>query len=417
MAVTHIAGAGLAGLACAVTLAKAGRAAVLYESAAHAGGRCRSYFDAQLQRQIDNGNHLLLSGNKATMSYLDDIGARGTLTGPKTAGFSFLDLRTGERWTLRPNRGVVPWWLLSPNRRVPGTRPRDYLSGLKLARARPDATVHAVVGANGDLYERFWKPLAVAALNIAPEEGSARLLWAVLWRTFGRGAAGCRPLVARDGLSPSLIQPALDLLADHQVPVRFNSGLKGIELGEGGACALEFAQDRIELGAGDHLVLAVPPANARELVPELTVPEGSRTIVNAHVTLPAPASLPDGGTLLGLIGGTAEWLFLRGDMASLTISGADALAERPSGEIAKLVWADTARALGLEANEQPPIRIIKERRATFAQTPEQAARRPGTRTGWRNLFLAGDWTDTGLPATIEGAVQSGRAAARAVLAG
>ncbi len=408
-----------------MTLAKAGRAAVLYEGAAHAGGRCRSYFDAQLQRQIDNGNHLLLSGNRATMSYLDDLGARDSLTGPKTAGFAFLDLRTGERWTLRPNRGVVPWWLLAPKRRVPGTRPRDYLSGLKLARAGPKATVHAVVGANGDLYERFWKPLAVAALNIAPEEGSARLLWAVLWRTFGRGAAACRPLVARDGLSASLITPALDLLAKHQVPVRFNSGLKRIELGEGGVSVLEFAQDRIKLGAGDHLVLAVPPANARELVPGLTVPEGTRTIVNAHVTLPGPGpgpgpgrgSLPDGGSLLGLIGGTAEWLFLRGDVASLTISGADALAEKPSGEIATLVWADTARALGLDANEQPPIRIIKERRATFAQTPEQAGRRPGTRTAWRNMFLAGDWTDTGLPATIEGAVQSGRAAARAVLGG
>ncbi len=417
MATTHIVGAGLAGLACAVALAKAGRAVVLYESAPHAGGRCRSYFDAQLQRQIDNGNHLLLSGNRATLSYLDDIGARESLTGPKTAGFAFLDLRTGERWTLRPNRGVVPWWILSSKRRVPGTRPRDYLSGLKLARARPDATVHAVVGANRDLYERFWKPLAVAALNIAPEEGSARLLWAALWRTFGRGAAACRPLVARDGLSASLITPALDFLARHQVPVRFNAGLKRIDLGEGGVSGLEFAQDRIELAAGDHLVLAVPPANARELVPGLTVPEGSRTIVNAHVTLPGPASLPDGGSLLGLIGGTAEWLFLRGDVASLTISGADALAEKPSGEIAALVWADAARAIGLAANEQPPVRIIKERRATFAQTPEQAARRPGTRTAWRNLFLAGDWTDTGLPATIEGAVQSGRAAARAVLGG
>lgn len=400
-----------------MTLARAGRAAVLYESAAHAGGRCRSYFDAKLQRQIDNGNHLLLSGNRATMSYLDDIGARESLTGPKTAGFAFLDLRTGERWTLRPNRGAVPWWILSSERRVPGTRPRDYLSGLKLVRARPDATVHAVVGANSNLYEHFWKPLAVAALNIAPEEGSARLLWAVLWRTFGRGAAGCRPLVARDGLSASLIIPALDLLARHRVPVRFNAGLKRIVFGDGGVSVLEFAQDRIEFAAGDRLVLAVPPANARELVPELTVPEGSRTIVNAHVTLPGPVSLPDGGSLLGLIGGTAQWLFLRGDVASLTISGADALAEKPSGEIAKLVWADAARALGLAANEQPPIRILKERRATFAQTPEQAARRPGTRTAWRNLFLAGDWTDTGLPATIEGAVQSGRAAARAVLGG
>ncbi len=412
MATTHIVGAGLAGLACAVRLAKEGRAAVVYEGAAHAGGRCRSYFDDHLQRKIDNGNHLLLSGNRAALSYLGDIGARGTLTGPADARFPFLDLRTGERWTVRPGRGIVPWWVLAPNRRVPGTRPRDYLSGLRLAVAGPGDTVGRAVGTKGVLFERFWKPLAVAALNIAPEEGSARLLRTVLFRTFARGASGCRPLIARDGLSASFVDPALDLLAKRDVSVHFNHSLKRLEMGDG-VTALEFAQSRIEIGPSDRIVLAVPPGVAQVLVPALTVPEGSRSIVNAHVSLPSRVSLPEGSPFLGLIGGTAEWLFSRGDVASLTVSGADELADVPAEDIAKRLWADTARALELDGREQPAIRIIKERHATFAQTPAQAARRPGTRTQWANLFLAGDWTDTGLPATVESAVQSGFAAARA----
>jgi uncharacterized protein with NAD-binding domain and iron-sulfur cluster len=93
------------------------------------------------------------------------------------------------------------------------------------------------------------------------------------------------------------------------------------------------------------------------------------------------------------------------------VSAADTLADEPSETVAARLWADTAAALGLPAKPQPPARIVKERRATFAQTPEQIARRPPAATPWANLFLAGDWTATGLPATIEGAIRSGNVAA------
>ena len=115
----HVIGAGVAGLATAVSLTRAGRAVVLYEASGQAGGRCRSYVDAKLACTIDNGNHLLLSGNQAAMRYLADIGASQELHGPPSARFPFLDLATGERWCLQPNGGRLPWWLLSPGRRVP----------------------------------------------------------------------------------------------------------------------------------------------------------------------------------------------------------------------------------------------------------------------------------------------------------
>src|SRR6266404_5492128 len=130
--IVHIVGAGLAGLAAAVRLAGAGRKVVLHEASGHAGGRCRSYFDTELGCRIDNGNHLLLSGNHAALDYLERVGALGTLEGPSKAIFPFIDAATGQRWTVEPNRGPVPWWILQENRRVPGSRATDYLAALAL---------------------------------------------------------------------------------------------------------------------------------------------------------------------------------------------------------------------------------------------------------------------------------------------
>ncbi len=417
MAATHVVGAGLAGLAAAISLVEQRQPVVLYEAAQQAGGRCRSYFDRGLDRIIDNGNHLLLSGNRATLGYLEAIGARDRLTGPAEACYPFLDLASGERWAVRPNRGPVPIWPAVPARRVPGTRWRDYLSAWRLARAGPKQTVADCLEPGTLLWRRFWEPLARAVLNTPPEQGSARLLWAAIRGSFARGGAGCRPLIARTSLAESLIDPALERLARAAVTVAFGHRLRALRCRDGRALSLDFGQRQIELDTEDQVILALPPGQTGALLPEIAVPAASHAIVNGHFRLAAPARLPGGSPLLGLIGGTADWLFVRDELVSLTVSAADALADQPSAAIARRFWVDTARALQLPASPQPPVRIVKERRATFAQTPAAAAGRPGAGTPWSNLHLAGDWTATGLPATIEGAVRSGqRAAARAVAA-
>jgi squalene-associated FAD-dependent desaturase len=412
-----VVGAGLAGLAASIRLLEHGQPLALYEAAQLAGGRCRSYFDRDLGRVLDNGNHLLLSGNRATLDYLAAIGAGAELTGPPEPCFPFLDLGTGERWAVRPNRGLVPIWPAVPGRRVPGTRLRDYLGAWRLACAGPEQTVADCLDAGSPLWRRFWDPLARAVLNTPPEQGSARLLWAALRDSFARGGAGCRPLIARTSLAASLIDPALRRLAGAGVAVAFGQRLRAVGRRDGRALDLDFGPRRIELGADDQVILALPPGQTGALLPEIAVPETSHAIVNGHLRLARPARLPDGSPLLGLIGGTAEWLFVRDELVSLTVSAADALADQPSAAIAGRFWADVARALDLPTSPQPPVRIVKERRATFAQTPAAAASRPGAATPWSNLHLAGDWTATGLPATIEGAVRSGRQAAALALAG
>jgi squalene-associated FAD-dependent desaturase len=412
MALVHVVGAGLAGLASAVRLAERGRRAVVHEGAQQAGGRCRSYFDRALGRTIDNGNHLLLSGNRSAIAYLRTIGATHSLIGPEQAVFPFVDLESGARWTVRPNRGRLPWWVAVPHRRVPDTRLSAYLTAAwSLARAGPDDTIGDRLDARDPLWRAFWDPLVRAILNTPPETASARLLWQALKESFAGGGAGCRPLVAGSGLSESFVHPALRYLAARGIEVGFGQRLRSLEVADGRVRGLDFGERVVKLEADDKVVLGLPPAQTAALLPDLVLPREAHAIVNGHFCLPEPVRLPQRSVLLGVIGGTAQWIFARGPLISLTVSAADDLADDPAEAVALRLWSDTARALGLPSSPLPPWRIVKEKRATFAQTPAAAHLRPGPRTALANLLLAGDWTATGLPATIEGAIRSGQRAA------
>ncbi|MBI1777511.1 MAG: FAD-dependent oxidoreductase [Proteobacteria bacterium] len=417
MTTLHVVGAGLAGLAAALHAGRAGLSVRLYEAGTRAGGRCRTYHDPVLDRSIDNGAHLVLGANRAALAYLDRLGASGQMLEVAPARFPMLDLATGALWNLRPNAGPLPWWLLSRERRTPDCSPWQHLAGAKLLWASPEATVGQVLGGDHPTFERLWQPFCAAVLNTDPKEASARLMGRTLLRTFLAGERASRPHIARSGIGAAFVDPAVAALAEAGSPVEFASRLKAIESGDGRARALVFEGRRIELAPGDGVVLAVPPAMAASLVPGLTlVPNESRAIVNAHFRLERPAVLPGGLPFLGLVGGSAQWLFQRGDVVSVTVSAADDLVQESAETSAEHLWSDVARALGIVHAPPPASRIIKERRATFAQTPEQLRRRPGPVTGLRNVMLAGDWTDTGLPATIDGAIRSGETAASVWLA-
>lgn len=402
----HVVGAGLAGLAAALDLAEAGVAVIVYEAGPAAGGRCRSYFDRELGVRLDNGNHLLLSGNRATWRFLDRIEARGTMGGPRRPLFPFVDVATGGRWVVRPNPGWLPWWVLSRTRRVPGTRARDYTALLRLRRAGAEVTVDQALP-SGTLRTRLLDPFAIAALNTRPEEGSARLLGAVVDESLARGGAACVPSFPREGLSESFVEPALARLRALGTEVRFGSRVARLGF-EGGRIT---ALDDAVIGTGEAVVVAVPAHVAAALVPDLIVPDRFEAIVNVHYKVEV-----DGGEagFVGLVGGRAEWAFAKPGVASVTISAANRLADLSNEAIAQQCWGEVATAFGLD-EPIPPFRVLREKRATFAATPEQDRRRPAARTLVHNLVLAGDWTRTGLPATIEGAIRSGNVAATLLL--
>lgn len=408
--VVHVIGAGLAGLAAAVRLADGSREIILHEAARQAGGRCRSYYDAQLGMVIDNGNHLLLSGNAAARNFLAAIGSETELEGPEEADFSFLDLASKKRWRLRPNAGPLPWWVFSDGRRAPDSSWRDYLGLLPLLLPGKDRPIAAAMRCDGALYERLWRPFLLAALNTEPKEGSSHLAATVVRETLAKGGRACRPLVAAHGLSAAFVDPALRHLADRGAKILFDHRLRKLDFAEGRVRALDFGDAATPLRPEDRVILAVPPLAARDLVPDLQTPESFRAIVNAHFKIAPPKDCP---AVLGVINATAEWVFAFPDRLSVTISGADRLLDVPREELAQKIWAEVAEAARIEM-PLPPWQIIKEKRATFAATVEENARRPGAATAYANLTLAGDWTATGLPATIEGAIRSGERAAELV---
>jgi squalene-associated FAD-dependent desaturase len=290
---------------------------------------------------------------------------------------------------------------------VPGTHAVEYLPIARLLWVLHDKPVGEVIRFSGNVYERLVRPLLLAALNIDPAAGSAQLAGAVIRETMAAGGRACRPLIAQEGLSAVLIEPAIAFLAQRNTAIRFGHQLRALRHSGGRIDALDFGTETVTLAANDVVILAIPPYAASSIVPGLETPTEFRAIVNAHFAIEPP---PDQPPILGLLNSTTEWLFAFPGRLSTTTSAADRLVDMPREALAQKIWSEVAAVTGLPS-ALPRWQIVRERRATFAATPEQNARRPAPQTAWNNLFLAGDWTNTGLPATIESAIRSGHRAA------
>ncbi|HEU4805462.1 MAG TPA: hydroxysqualene dehydroxylase HpnE, partial [Nitrobacter sp.] len=322
----HIAGAGISGLSAGVRLADAGYLVRVHEAAQQVGGRCRSYFDGATNLTIDNGNHLVLSGNHSLLAYARTIGTEAGLQGPQKAEFPFIDLAANKRWKLQINDGRVPFWVFDRNRRVPDTSPADYFALAPLVWANARTRVGDVIKCEGALYKRLVLPLLLAALNIEPPDGSAGLAGAIIRETLLAGGRACRPLIARDGLSSVLIEPAIDYIRARGGSVDVGHEVRQLTTANGKVTALALGDQTIALGPDDAVVMAVPPRPAAALLPGLTVPTKFRAIVNAHFRFVPPPHQPP---MIGVVNGLIEWLFAFPDRFSITISGGDRLVDMP----------------------------------------------------------------------------------------
>lgn len=380
-----IAGAGLAGLSCALALADAGHDVELHEAAPVAGGRCRSWFDEKLGVVIDNGSHLLAGSNSNAWDFLRRIGSQDSLE-PLPAALSMMDLQSGRRWRTEA-------WPLLPT----------ILAALPRLASPEGKTVEQALGCSSH-YRDFWHPLALAALNTPPKQAQAKLLRAVLIRTLWRGTKASRLYQPKTSLGASFIDPALAALRQAGVDIHLSHPLRRIIRQAGRIDELVFDDQTRRLSRHDRLVLALPPWAAGRLLP--TLPElRTSPIANLHFKLNVAQAERLRDMPLGLVGGLAQWLFLRGNILSVTLSAQDLETEQSIGQ----VWRDAAKALDLKG-DVPSNRLIRERRATVFHDGATESLRPAP-DAYSPIILAGDWTATGLPCSIEGAIVSGRQAA------
>ncbi|MGP8472638.1 hydroxysqualene dehydroxylase HpnE [Burkholderia sp. PR2] len=406
----HVIGAGLAGLSAAVELQRRGRRIVLHDAHAHAGGRCRSWFDETLNTTLDGGLHQVFAGQSATQRYLRAIGAADQLTGPALPEYPVIDVASQQRWTLRFGNGRWPSWVFDAASRAPGTTPVDYLALASLAFARTGRSLAQTMRCDGVLWDRWLRPYFLGVLNVEPRHASAELARAALCGMFAAGGPGWRPLVARHGLGSAFVEPALRMLQHGGAQIRLNSRLDAFEFGAHGNAvdAVAIGGERVDLAPGDAVVLAVPPEVAQPLVPDLTAPDTFSAVVTAYFAVDTPAGSP---LQTAVVNGIVDAVRAGDGPLAATIRDAGRWLDMPRDVLARRIWEDVARVTGANPETLPAWQLVVEPRAGFAAVPSQEMKRPAVRTRWTNLVLAGDWIATGLPATIEGAIRSGQLAA------
>ena len=406
----HIAGAGLAGLAAAVSSARAGHEVVIHEAAKLAGGRCRSFYDSTMGRVIDNGTHVVLGSNSMTLKFLSEIGAGEAMTPAVSIGLPFINLENGATWSMDiAGRGIYALIKTVPDIKTLVCLMRAGLCAL----VRPEVTVAKAYGGLGEFYERLIVPLCTAIMNCTPEEAPASLfarLIAVL-SVGGRGAL--RPFIARTNLAESFIIPALDTIEEYGGEIRFCDPLTRIKTSDRVLRMANFRSGEVPIRRSDALIIALPPWALDSVLPHSTPrPPSHRTraIVCTHFDLGRPLATAGGMRLTGCINAMAQWFAVTGSIISVTVSSAEKWMSYEADDIAAMLWRDVSTAFALQPTPPPPNRVIKERRATV-----EIAGRFGPRCAISQLLFAGGWTSALYHDTIEAAVTSGINAARCLV--
>ena len=411
-------GAGYAGMAAAVELSAAGHQVEVFEASRVLGGRARA---AQIEGfEVDNGQHILIGAYTEALRLMRAVGAdpdallkrtplrfefpgeflmsAPRLPAPLHSAFALLlarGLDWGEKWAaIRLMRSLQA----------------------RRFRIEPDITVTKWLDSNKTPSRQrrlLWEPLCIAALNTPADRASAQVLANVLRDSLGGTRSASDLLLPQVNLSALFPDPAAKFVAEHGGAVHSGHRVNSLRH-EGDAWQIDGA------GPFAQVVLAVAPYHLAALVPELASRVAHfdwEPIVTSYLRYPATVRLPQ--PMLGVDAGLAQWLFDRGALCgqhgllAAVISARGRHLELPVAELERGIHEEIARIVpGLPA--PLAVQTITEKRATFACVPD--LQRPGAATGLSGLWLAGDYVAGDYPATLEAAVRSGVAAARAVLA-
>lgn len=437
-----VVGGGFAGLAASVALAARGLRVTLLETRPHLGGRAYSFRDETTGTVVDNGQHAMMGCYRETLAFLARIGADRKLVRQPNLRVEMVDVRRGAGAIACPPLpgplhmlgAVLGYRLLAGAERVAAVR-----AGLRLLlmRRRRDAALECLtvaellgrLGQTANARASFWNPVAVATLNESPERAAAAPFVEVLARAFFGSRADSQFVLPGVGLSDLYTDDARRWVEARGGRVECRATVAGLELRDDRVAAVRLRDGRRLAAAA--CIGSVPPRALAPLLPAslararpfaaLAALESS-PIVSTHLWWDRPVL---GVPFVGLLGTTTQWLFDRtrllgtgdgpGQCLSAVVSGDRAVAAWEPERIQAAVAADVRAALpAARAARLLHAVVVKEKHATIAPTPAAARIRPGAETPIDNFVLAGDWTATGLPPTIESAVASGHRAAEVV---
>jgi len=427
-------GAGFAGLSAAVRMAAGGARVLVLEAKSRLGGRATAFVDRDSGEVVDNGQHVLLGCYVETFEFLRTIGAEGRVRVQPQLAVTMIDLR-GRR-----SRLVCPA-LPSPLHLVAAVLEWDALSwrdrasilsmsaALRLARrairpgstlqvASPGETVENWLIRNGQttrIREMLWNPLALAALNQPPDQAAAPPFARVVGEMFGGDARAAAIGLPTTPLHEMYADPAREYLVAHGGEVRTGAQAK-IRVDTDRVVSVEAGGD---VWSTDRVISAVPWFALPEVfdaVPAALADTVARTARMAASPIVTVNLWLDRRVIdepfIGLPGRAMQWVFAKnGSHLSLVSSGAESIFRQTNEELIAMAYDELASALpAVRDTRLARATVVREPRATFSLAPGQP-QRPTTQTAVRGLYLAGDWIDTGLPATIESAVRSGHRAA------
>ncbi len=426
-------GGGIAGLSSAVFLANKGFRVILIEASPKFGGRVYSFFDKASGLQIDNGQHILASWYKNTFDYLKLIGTFDKLSFQKQLEVVFADEK-GSRYSLKASKlppplhlagGIMGYKALGLSDKMAIVRlvnkiKKNKYSESELKSLNTDK-LFDLSSQTEKAINYFWKPFIIAVFNAEPENTSAYMFANMI--RMGFIEKGGSELVLPNGfLSDIFVEPAIEYLRRHEAEIILNKSIKGFKFNNNTLSSL-ILEDNTEIKT-DFYVSAVPFFNFKTLLGESYYKYFSRLnelhsspIVNIHLKFDKDITGIFTTGFFGLLGTSSQWVFkVAKDQVCVVISAAEKIAEKTKEEIAILAEKELKTCIPeLKEFKVTSARVIKEMRATFVPDKDSLNKRPAAKTAVTNLFLAGDWTDTGLPATIEGAAKSGNIAANEIL--
>jgi len=416
-------GGGLAGLSAAVSLSSKNYPVLLIEASPAPGGKIFSFYDRQFDSNLDNGQHIMMGCYKETLNFLRTIKALENFFFQKDLEVVFFRQRkyyplktAGSFYPANFLKGILSFGMLSLKERFELI---SFFIRLPVSSVRDTENITAgewlVNNNQGENVRKiFWNTFIIGAMNTTPEKASAFLLRKILMHVFFSGREASIIIIPSKPLSEAFVIPAVNYLKEHNAEVCFPERVLKLEFDQNGKKIEKIITNRRTITGFRAVITAVPLYSLKKIIPIPDLAEFNfnySPILTVHLKTKNEL-FPQ--QFIAVTDSPVQWIFRHPEHYTVVISSADKLINLPITELENYIKHELMRLFDLNTDTISKVKIVKEKRATFIPGIN-TVKRPGNITSIKNLFLAGDWTDTELPATIEGAVLSGVKAAGEVI--